>query len=184
LAAGSVLADPPDHAPAHGWRRQHENGHEHEREHKHDYVGYGGRHWDNDYAVLSGRCDRQAIATVVGGVAGGALAATVAKPENRTIATLIGAAAGALIGNRVGRELDEADRGCFGHALELGQPGRVVVWTNDAIGVRYEMNPGKQLDRRGTLCRAYTLTTISGRERSSRSGVACRTQVGGWQLDG
>jgi surface antigen len=184
LAAGPVAADPPDHAPAHGWRRQHEGDHDHDRRRNRDYVGYGGRHWENDYAVLSGRCDRQAVATVIGGVAGGALAAGVAKPENRLIATLVGAAAGALIGNRVGRELDEADRGCFGHALELGQPGRVVVWTNDAMGVRYEMNPGRQIDRRGTVCRAFTLTTVSGRERSSRSGVACRTQLGGWQLDG
>jgi surface antigen len=177
LAAGSVSADPPRHAPAHGWRNKHD------RDHDHDYVGYGGRHWDNDYEVLSGRCNRQAIATVVGGVAGGALAAQVAKPENRLVATLIGAAAGALIGNRVGHELDEADRGCFGHALELGQPGRLVVWTNDARGVRYEMKPGEEHERHGAVCRAFVLTTISGRDRSSRSGVACRTQVG-WQLDG
>jgi surface antigen len=171
----SAQADPPAHAPAHGWRRQHDR----------DYVGFeGGRRWDNDYAVLSGRCDRQAVATVVGGVVGGIIANRVASAENRAIATLIGAAVGALIGNKVGRDLDDADRGCFGHALELGRPGRLVVWTNDAIGVRYELSPGERRDRHGAVCRAFVLTTIAGREKASRSGVACRTQVGAWQIEG
>ncbi len=174
LVSVGVFADPPAHAPAHGWRRQHD----------HDYVGYEGRHWDNDYAVMSGRCDRQAVATVVGGVVGGVVGSRVASPDNRAIATLIGAVAGALIGNRVGHELDAADRGCFGHALELGRPGRLVVWTNDALGVRYELKPGEQRERHGAVCRAFTMTTITGRERSVRSGVACRTHVGGWQIEG
>jgi surface antigen len=184
LCSATAPADPPDHAPAHGWRRQHDDDRDHDRRHGHDYVGYEGRHWDNDYEVLSGRCDRHAVATAIGGVVGGVVGNRVASPENRTIATLIGAAAGALIGNRVGRALDDADRGCFGHALELGRPGRLVAWTNDDIGVRYEMLPGDRRDRRGAVCRAFVLTTITGREKTSRSGVACRTQVGGWQIEG
>jgi surface antigen len=176
FAAGSVAADPPDHAPAHGWRRNHERDEHRER----GYVGYEGRRWDNDYAVLSGRCDRQAVAAALGGVVGGVIGARVGDPENRAIATIIGAVAGALIGNRIGRELDEADRGCFGHALELGRPGRVVVWTHDTV--RYELLPGANRERHGTVCREFTMTTISGRQRSSRAGLACRTQVGGWEI--
>ncbi len=175
-----ALADPPDHAPAHGWRKKHDRGDDDDR----GYEGYEGKRWDRDYAVLSGRCDRQAIATVLGGVVGGVVGARVAEPENRTIATIVGAAVGALLGNRIGRELDDADRGCFGHALELGRPGRVVVWTNDTEGVRYELLPGANRARHGAMCREFTMTSFHGRERVSRAGIACRTQVGSWEVEG
>jgi len=183
VAAGlsvPALADPPDHAPAHGWRKKHGRGDHDER----GYEGYEGKHWDRDYAVLSGTCDHRAVATVLGGVVGGVVGARVAEPENRTVATLVGAAVGALLGNRIARELDDADRGCFGHALEIGRPGRVVVWTNDTVGVRYELLPGANRERHGVVCREFTMTTFHGRERESRAGVACRTQVGGWQVEG
>ena len=41
------LADPPSHAPAHGWRKKHDPY----------YEGYTGRKWADDYGVKSGRCD-------------------------------------------------------------------------------------------------------------------------------
>jgi surface antigen len=175
-----ALADPPDHAPAHGWRKKHGHGDDDE----HGYEGYEGKRWDRDYAVLSGRCDRRAIATVLGGVVGGVVGARVAEPENRTIATIVGAAVGALLGNRIGRELDDADRGCFGHALELGRPGRVVVWTNETAGMHYELLPGANRERHGAVCREFTMTTFHGRERVSRAGIACRTQIGRWEIEG
>jgi surface antigen len=170
--ATSALADPPKHAPAHGWRKKHDA----------DYVGYTGEHWERDYDVLSGRCNRQAIGAVVGGVVGGSIANRVADPENRAVATLIGAAIGALVGGKVGHELDEADRGCFGHALEIGEAGRRVVWINEATHVRYELSPGEGRDRNGASCRTFTITAVDGRDKSSRSGLACRTQPGAWQI--
>ncbi len=189
--------NPPDHAPAHGWRRHHER---HDRDDRHgrrdgddrhdrddaprdsDYVGYTGAHWQNDYDILSGQCNRAAVATVVGGVVGGVLAAHVSAPEHRTVATLIGAAAGALVGRKIGHELDEADRGCFGHALEIGRPGRRVVWANPADGVRYEMVPGNRQPRNGVTCRAFTLVAIAGGARSTRTGLACQASEGVWRV--
>ena len=168
----SVLAQPPAHAPAHGWRKKNDP----------HYVGYTGRQWERDFDVLSGRCNRQEVATVIGGVVGGAIANRVAEPENRLIATLIGAAAGAFIGNRIGRRLDEADRGCFGHVLEVGELGRPVSWTNETTGIRYEMTPGASRDRNGAACREFTLTAASGDGRSSERGVACQSQPGAWQV--
>ena len=41
--AASALADPPDHAPAHGWRKKHD-GH---------YVGRTGVEWEHDYEITS-----------------------------------------------------------------------------------------------------------------------------------
>lgn len=174
-----ALADPPPHAPAHGWRKKHASRHERDARY---YVGYTGRHWEHDYDIQSGHCNREAVATVLGGVVGGVVASRVSSPENRTVATIVGAAAGALIGNRIGHELDEADRGCFGHALEVGKSGQRVTWANESTGVRYEMVPGAERDRNGAPCRDFTLVAVDGRERSSREGVACQSQPGVWQL--
>ncbi len=171
--SATALADPPAHAPAHGWRNKQ----------KAYYVGHGGRQWEYDFDISSGRCNRQAIATVAGGVVGGVIASQIAE-ENRLVATLIGAAAGALVGNRIGHELDERDRSCVGHALELGEAGRPVSWTNETTGVRYELSPGADVHRRGTICREYTMVAVDGRRKSSRHGLACQSQSGVWEIDG
>jgi surface antigen len=168
--AGSAFADPPAHAPAHGWRKKHDPY----------YVGYTGVSWERDYEISSGRCNREEIATVVGGIVGGAIAHRVAE-EHPAVGTIVGVIAGATIGNRIGRELDEADRGCVGHALEIAQPGQRVTWTNAAVGQRYELTPGGASARNGASCRDYTLVTIAGKQRSTQTGVACQSQPGVWQ---
>jgi surface antigen len=167
----SAFADPPAHAPAHGWRKKHDPY----------YVGYSGREWEHDFDIVSGRCNREAIGTVIGGVVGGVIGSRV-ETENRAVATIIGTVAGALLGNRIGRELDEADRSCFGHALEIGVAGRPVIWTNESTGVRYELAPGAVSKRSGAACREYTMVAVAGKERSSRRGLACQSQAGVWQM--
>ena len=173
IAAWSAtpLADPPPHAPAHGWRKKHDP----------DYVGYSGVRWERDFGIVSGRCNRQEIATVVGGVVGGVLGARAAT-ERPMMGTVIGAVAGAVIGNRVGRELDERDRGCFGHALDIGEAGKPVIWTNESTGVRYELVPGASRARNGDGCREFRMAAVEGRQRSSRSGLACQAQPGVWEI--
>jgi surface antigen len=172
VCGGPLLADPPAHAPAHGWRKKNDS----------QYAGYSGRQWERDFEISSGRCNRQEIATVVGGIAGGVIANRVAD-EHRAVATVVGAIAGAVIGNRIGRALDEADRHCLGHALEIAQAGQRVSWNNDATGMIYEMSLGGDRARAGAVCREYTLVTSTGRrDRSSHAGVACRSRDGTWQI--
>lgn len=175
LVAGwftEALADPPRHAPAHGWRKKHDPY----------YVGYTGYRWDRDYGILSGRCNREEIGTVLGGVIGGVIGNKVADRDDRAVATIIGAAAGALIGNRIGRELDEGDKSCFGHALEVGQAGQPVNWTNESTDVRYEMIPGDQSSDYGDGCREFRLRATASEGSSDRGGVACRTEEGVWEV--
>jgi surface antigen len=174
-----AIADPPGHAPAHGWRKHHGRHHE---DRDRDYVSYTGEHWQHDYGIRSGHCNREAVATVVGGVVGGVLGSRIASSDNRLVATIVGAAAGALIGKKIGHELDAGDRGCFGHALEIGEPGRRVTWTNDSTSVRYEMIPGSYRKRDGAPCRSFTLWVIAGGHKSSQIGVACRSRPGLWQV--
>ena len=146
------------------------------------YVGRAGFEWERDYGVRSGNCDRRAIATALGSITGAYIANRVADAENRTVATLIGAAAGALIGNRIGRNFDKADEACIGHALELGEAGRPVSWTNDDTGVSYQVVPGADRDRSGATCREFTFTAVAGSDRSTRQGLGCESEPGVWQI--
>lgn len=168
--SGEAAADPPQHAPAHGWREKHDPL----------YLGYTGRYWDHDYGILSGHCDREAIATVLGGVAGGVIGSHVSDDDSRSVATIIGVLAGTLIGNKIGREMDEADKACLGHALEVGQSGQVITWTNRGSGVEYQMVLKSDSSR--SNCREYTLLGIAGDRKSFRHGVACQAGPGVWQL--
>src|SRR5262245_12967972 len=93
----SALADPPDHAPAHGWRKKHDP----------EYVGYTGTRWERDYDISSGHCNRDAIGAVIGGLAGAAIGSRIGDGDGRTVAIIAGAALGALIGSRIGRSLDD-----------------------------------------------------------------------------
>lgn len=169
-----VFADPPRHAPAHGWRAKHEGRRVH--------VGHAGYEWELDYGVQSGSCDRRAIGTALGGVAGALIANHVADEDNRTVATLVGAAAGALIGNRIGRTLDKADEACLGHALELGETGRAVAWTNESTGVSYRVVPGAYRDRDGSPCREFSFVAVAGRDKTTRQSLACESDRGVWQV--
>jgi len=165
-------AEPPAHAPAHGWRKKNDP----------TYVGYTGTKWERDYQIASGSCNREEIGAVVGGVIGGVIGAQNSSAENRTVAVIIGTAVGALIGSRIGRSLDDADRGCFGHVLEIGAAGRPVKWSNPTTGVAYVLVPGAGKDVKGKACRQYSLTATRGKTTEKRQGTACQTAVGVWSL--
>ena len=167
-----ALADPPAHAPAHGWRKKHDPY----------YVGYTGVRWERDYDIASGRCNREAVGAVLGGVVGGVIGSRVGDGTGRTVATIAGAAIGALIGARIGRELDEADRACFGHALELGTAGKRVLWENPATGMRFEVIPSTGRKDGARICRDFTLITSTATEKSTRHGTACQKQPGVWEI--
>jgi surface antigen len=87
-------------------------------------------------------------------------------------------AAGALIGNRIGRNLDKSDEACLGHALELGATGQPVSWTNESTGVSNCIVPGEHRERDGSLCRELRLTATVSSQRSTRTSLACESGRG------
>jgi surface antigen len=171
LFALEALADPPPWAPAHGRRAK--DG---------SYAGYSGREWSRDYGVVGGRCNTEEVLTVVGAVAGGVIANRAASAENRAIATLAGAIIGGVIGNRIGESIDDRDRACIGHSLELVGTGRYVEWQNPATGARYRVRPLRDIDQR---CREFELQAqpskgkVKGRKDRLR---ACRDDDGRWSV--
>lgn len=144
LLAAPALADPPAHAPAHGYRN---------KEKKAAHRGYTGVEWERDYGVASGQCNTDAVLAVVGAAGGAVIGNRTASAENRTVATIAGAVIGGLIGNEIGEAIDATDRGCVGHSLEVGRIGQAVNWTNPRTKVVHVLTPTRDL-RDG--CRLFT----------------------------
>lgn len=172
LMSGMALSDPPDHAKAHGWRKKHDPR----------YVGYTGRGWEEDYGVLEGTCNRKAIGTVVGAVLGGVVGSQVGEGDNRTVAIIVGSVLGGVIGREIGKDLDEGDRGCVGHALELAEVGRSVRWVNDRTNVSYILTPLALSDKDPKNCRRFKLQAAAGKKQEASDGRACRDSAGVWKI--
>ena len=168
-----ALAKPPPWAPAHGWRRKHDPY----------YVGYRGHRWPDDYGVVHGTCNRAQIGAVLGGALGGAVGSTIGTGESRAVAIVVGTVIGAVVGHEIGRGVDERDRACFGHSLELVKPGHTVRWTNPDAGLAYALTPMRSLEVGGRPCREYKLVASHGRDDRAQSGRACRSDDGVWRFE-
>lgn len=172
FTASVSLADPPDHAKAHGWRKKHDP----------HYVGYTGRNWERDYGVVAGNCNRKEIGTVVGAVIGGAIGSQVGDGNGRTVAIIVGSVLGAVVGREIGRDLDEGDRACVGHALELAKSGQPVRWLNEQTRVNYVLTPLAAAAGDSKDCRRFTIrATHEGKSKTSK-GRACRGAEGNWKM--
>lgn len=167
-----IYADPPSHAPAHGWRKKHDPY----------YVGYTGNKWPKDYGILGGRCDHTAVGAVLGGVVGGAIGSQIGKGDGRTVAIIVGTVLGAAVGAKIAQDMDAADRACIGHALELAPQGRSVVWDNSATGVHYVVTPTRGFKIDGRECREFTTERMFDNKKSKSSGKACRDDGGEWRI--
>jgi surface antigen len=172
-APRNSYADPPPWAPAHGKRKKGE-----------DYTGYNGKKWKRDYGVLEGRCNREAVGAVLGGIAGGAIGSQVGKEENRQIAIVIGTIAGAAIGAQIGRDLDEADRACIGHALELAGDKKRVTWKGADGRTTYRLTPVRGFEQDGAHCREFDLRAASGEHQETKRAKACPAGAGNWRIVG
>ncbi len=167
LSLGTAGATPPSHAPAHGWRKQHDPG----------YMGYTGKTWTQDYGIVAGRCNREAVGAVLGGVVGGAIGSKVGKGDGNKVAIIVGTALGAILGAKTGRELVQSDAACIGHALELAKDGQRVTWSDDA-GTQYRVKPLKGFSENGLPCRSFELTV--GGKTAQRN--ACQPEPGAWEV--
>jgi surface antigen len=165
-----VYADPPPHAPAHGWRKKHDPY----------YLGYTGKQWSRDYGILSGRCDREAVGAVLGGIIGGTVGSQVGDGSGRQVAILVGTAIGAILGAEVARNLGDPDRACIAHSLELLPVGKRANWDAPG-GLRYQVIPENGSNSR--YCRDFTLITEGAAQARSR-GRGCRRPDGSWEISG
>jgi surface antigen len=169
----SAYADPPPWAPAHGKRKKGE-----------EYTGYNGKKWQRDYGVLEGRCNREAVGAVLGGVVGGTVGSQVGEGQNRQIAIVIGTIAGAAIGAQIGRDMDESDRACVGHALELAGDKKRVTWKGADGRTTYRLTPVRGFEQDGAHCREFDLRVASGERQETKRAKACPAGNGNWRIVG
>jgi surface antigen len=173
----ATLATPPDWAPAHGWRSKNDPTYAH-------YKGHSGREWNSDYGVYSGACDRVRVGQVLGGIAGGAVGGVIGASAgsgtaNREIAIVVGTVIGATVGSEIGRRMDQADRSCVGHALELADAGHSVKWTNPNTRVTYQVTPLD--DSAGSDgCRRFRIVAHDDVGLNEGRSVACPDDAGVW----
>jgi outer membrane lipoprotein SlyB len=78
---------------------------------------------------------------VLGGAVGGAVGSTLGKGDGRTAAIIFDTVLGAVIGANIGNDMHQADRACFGHALDLAGENKRVVWDNEDTGVHCRLSP-------------------------------------------
>jgi surface antigen len=199
-----AAADPPTWAPAYGAREHGEDrsedrredrrddrredhdadygryGHEEWHEGHHGYHGYHGDDWGNDYGVVrSGHCNTDVLLGVTGAVGGAVIANRTSTPENRDIATIFGAIAGGIIGTAVGSSIDNGDRACIGHSLELVPVGHPVYWNNPRSHVAWRVVPLRDLS---PVCREFHVYRDYYGRRSVERVVACRRNRGAWDI--
>jgi surface antigen len=170
VTAGTAEAAPPSHAPAHGWRKKNDP----------TYRGYTGADWERDFGVRSGRCNTDEILTAVGAVAGGVIGNRTASDGNRTVATIVGAVIGGVVGHKIGDAIDDRDRACIGHSLELAGTGQPVTWRNPSSGIDYVVRPVR--DASGG-CREFELVAARGGKKQSDRLYACRERGGAWEFE-
>jgi surface antigen len=174
VGASPALADPPSHAPAHGYYKKHQDDdHKKPKKSKH-YQGKSGAVYVSDYGISSGRCNRDEIGAVIGGVTGAVIGGQVADRDNRVVGMVVGGVLGAVLGHAIGDSMDDRDRACMGHALELGRPGVPVEWRN--AGRTYQFTPrGDARDG----CRNATMV-VDGRK--PQNVLACPSGHGEWRF--
>jgi surface antigen len=163
-------AEPPPWAKAHGWRKKNDP----------NYVGYTGKRWEKDYGVVAGRCNTAEIGAVLGSVVGGAVGSRAASDSDRPVAIFVGAVVGAVIGAKIGQSIDDADRACMGHALELAGRSTTVAWRNPATGLSYRLTPTRNFSDAKQPCREFRTVVSSGKKHETINGTACRRSNGEW----
>jgi Glycine zipper 2TM domain len=106
LPTTAVLADPPEHAPAHGYykNKKHKGGGYREPQ----YIREDTRMWRGDDGRYYCKRDDGTTGLIIGAAVGGLAGNEIAGRGDKTLGTILGAAGGALLG----REIDRSNYRC------------------------------------------------------------------------
>ena len=107
-ATAPALADPPDWAPAHGWRHHRDRDdddryRDYRRGRDYRYTNNGIAYWRGDDGRYYCRRGDGTTGLLVGAALGALLGRSIDRYGDRSTGTILGAAAGALLGREVDR---------------------------------------------------------------------------------
>jgi surface antigen len=89
---------------------------------------------------------------------------------------------GAVVGAKIGRDIEQQDRSCIAHSLELAHDRARVTWDNPNTGVKYMLTPKAGFEQGDLHCRVFELRrSLDGRTEIS-DGKACQSHEGRWHL--
>lgn len=126
---------------------------------------------------------KEDVGTVSGGVIGGLIGSQFGGGSGQILATGVGVLAGAMIGNSIGKNMDDTDRMRMCYAFEHNGSGVPAYWQNCRTGTSYTVIPTENVTIRGNpYCREYRSTAIIGGRKQQVYGTACRQQDGSWQI--
>lgn len=109
---------------------------------------------------------RDEIGAVIGGMTGAVIGAQVARHDDRVF--------GAVAGHAIGDSMDERDRACMGHALELGAP--VCRWNGAAAATATTSR------RAATPATAAAMPPWWSMAGKPREMLACPSGRGEWRF--
>lgn len=126
------------------------------------------------------------IGTGVGAVGGAIAGSQFGKGKGQLVGVAVGTLLGAGIGHSIGASLDRADMTYYNQtqqrALETGQPGQVLPWSNPQSGNSGTFTPAAYYQTNGQYCREYSQTITVGGQVERGYGTACRQPDGQWQI--
>lgn len=124
--------------------------------------------------------DKQTVGTGVGGAVGGVLASNVGGGSGKTAAIIGGTLLGAIIGGKIGADMDELDRRRAASTLETYPTGRTNTWQNPDTGNAYDFTPTRTYNSGGQPCREYEMDVYMDGRKEVVTGTACRNASGEW----
>lgn len=132
--------------------------------------------------------DKETAGTGIGALAGALLGYGLGKGHSdKEAAIVVGALLGGYAGNRIGAQLNEADRVMAGRALttslEYNTTGASTTWTNPDTGHSGYSKPVRTYEQTdGTPCREFTTVVTVGGQQQEAYGTACRQADGSWRI--
>ena len=138
--------------------------------------------------LISGCATKMETGTVVGALTGGALAYGLGQDSSKKeLWTVLGFGLGAMIGQNIGKQLDERDRILMGqpfnHTMEKAPINATGQWQNPDTGHGGSVTPTRTFATdTGTPCREFTQTVSIGGKTEEAYGTACRQADGSWKI--
>lgn len=133
-----------------------------------------------------GGLSKSDVGTGLGAVGGAVIGSSFGRGSGRVVGGVIGGLLGAGIGHSIGSSLDRADMTYYNqaqyNALERGQPGQALPWSNPQTGNSGSFSAQAPYQNNGQYCREYTQTINVGGQSQKAYGTACRQPDGNWQV--
>ena len=136
----------------------------------------------------AGTYNKATTGAALGALTGTALAYGLGKDSSKKGLWLIaGAGLGAMVGNNIGKKLDERDQLLLGQTfeqtMEHGPTNSVGSWSNPDSGNSGTVSPTQtHMTANNQPCREFQTTVNVGGEAVQAFGMACRQADGAWQI--